>query len=284
MNKRILLLILPVFLGVISCKKEGPSGPELLVLEPGQLKVMSFNIRSVTNESQAINNWCMRGQACRLMVEYEQPSIVGMQELAEEQWAYMSGTLEGKGYAALGDVRDCRNSFLYRPDLLELGEFGLFWLSDTPEISSNCWDGYVRTCQWARLTIKATGKAFFYVNTHLGLTSDSRSKAMRLIVKRISQYNSENLPVVLMADFNTVSTDAVFDTIRETMVCARDVAPITDDVATYNAWGEEARAGIIDHIWIPADMNCSEYKTVTYPYDGHTYVSDHYPVYAILQF
>ena len=68
------------------------------------------------------------------------------------------------------------------------------------------------------------------------------------------------------------------------MVCTRDVAPITDDVKTYNAWGEEARAYICDHIWISADMECSEYKTVTYPYDGHTYVSDHYPVYSIIEF
>ena len=115
MNKYTLLLILPVFLGMISCKKQGPSGPEPLVLEPGQLKVMSFNIRSVTNESEALNNWCMRGQACRMVVEYEQPSIVGFQELAEEQWAYMKGTLAGKGYAGVGDDRDCRNSCLYRP-------------------------------------------------------------------------------------------------------------------------------------------------------------------------
>ena len=284
MNKYTLLLILPVFLGMISCKKQGPSGPEPLVLEPGQLKVMSFNIRSVTNESEALNNWCMRGQACRMVVEYEQPSIVGFQELAEEQWAYMKGTLAGKGYAGVGDDRDCRNSCLYRPDLLELGDNGMFWLSDTPEISSNCWDGYVRTCQWAKLTVKATGEVFFFVNTHLGLTSDSRSKGMRLIVKRIGQYNPENLPVVLMADFNTHSADAIFDTIRETMVCTRDVAPITDDVKTYNAWGEKARAYICDHIWISAGMECSEYKTVTYPYDGHTYVSDHYPVYSIIKF
>ena len=60
MNKYTLLLILPVFLGMISCKKQGPSGPEPLVLEPGQLKVMSFNIRSVTNESEALNNFLHR--------------------------------------------------------------------------------------------------------------------------------------------------------------------------------------------------------------------------------
>ena len=31
-------------------------------------------------------------------------------------------------------------------------------------------------------------------------------------------------------------------------------------------------------------MKCFEYKTVTQWYDGHKYVSDHYPVYSIIEF
>ena len=78
--------------------------------------------------------------------------------------------------------------------------------------------------------------------------------------------------------------DSVFEGIRESMVCTREVAPITDDVKTYNAWGNEAKAYQCDHIWITNTIKCSEYKTVTQWYDGHKYVSDHFPVYSIIEF
>lgn len=282
MHKKHFFLFPLLLLVLLSCQKEEPKNnhPNL---GPGQLKVMTFNIRGTTTEDDAFNNWGMRAGACRDMIIDQQPSIVGFQELVATEWKYMSGTLASHGYVG-APVDDPMNSFMYRPDELEVLSEGVFWLSDTPDKSSTSWDGYVRYVHWAVMKVLSSGQEFFYINTHFGLTTASRKSAMTLIQKRIKLLNTNNLPIVMMADFNTHATDSVFEGIRESMVCTREVAPITDDVKTYNAWGNEAKAYQCDHIWINNTIKCSEYKTVTQWYDGHKYVSDHFPVYSIIEF
>ena len=282
MHKKHFFLFPLLLLVLLSCQKEEPKNnhPNL---GPGQLKVMTFNIRGTTTEDDAFNNWGMRAGACRDMIIDQQPSIVGFQELVATEWKYMSGTLASHGYVG-APVDDPMNSFMYRPDELEVLSEGVFWLSDTPDKSSTSWDGYVRYVHWAVMKVLSSGQEFFYINTHFGLTTASRKSAMTLIQKRIKLLNTNNLPIVMMADFNTHATDSVFEGIRESMVCTREVAPITDDVKTYNAWGNEAKAYQCDPIWITNTIKCSEYKTVTQWYDGHKYVSDHFPVYSIIEF
>lgn len=282
MHKKHFFLFPLLLLVLLSCQKEEHKNnhPNL---GPGQLKVMTFNIRGTTTEDDAFNNWGMRAGACRDMIIDQQPSIVGFQELVATEWKYMSGTLASHGYVG-APVDDPMNSFMYRPDELEVLSEGVFWLSDTPDKSSTSWDGYVRYVHWAVMKVLSSGQEFFYINTHFGLTTASRKSAMTLIQKRIKLLNTNNLPIVMMADFNTHATDSVFEGIRESMVCTREVAPITDDVKTYNAWGNEAKAYQCDHIWITNTIKCSEYKTVTQWYDGHKYVSDHFPVYSIIEF
>ncbi len=282
MHKKHFFLFPLLLLVLLSCQKEEPKNnhPNL---GPGQLKVMTFNIRGTTTEDDAFNNWGMRAGACRDMIIDQQPSLVGYQEVVATQWKYLTGTLSDYGYVGVTD-KDIMDSFMYRRDELELLSDGVFWLSDTPDISSMSWDGYVRYVHWAVMKVKSSGQEFFYMNTHLGLTTASRRSAMTLIQKRIRTLNTNNLPVVLMADFNTHAADNVFEGIREQMSVTREVAPITDDVKTYNAWGNEAKAYQCDHIFITNTIKCFEYKTVTQWYDGHKYVSDHYPVYSIIEF
>ena len=282
MHKTVLKLFPLLLLALVACKKEEAKNnhPNL---SPGQLKVMTFNIRATTTEDDAFNNWGMRAGACRDMIIDQQPSIVGFQELVATQWKYMTGMLTSHGYVGVTD-EDIMDSFMYRKEELELLSDGVFWLSDTPETSSVSWDGYVRYVHWAVMKVLSTGEKFFYMNTHLGLTTASRRSAMTLIKKRIGQLNTDNLPVVIMADFNTHAGDSVFEGIRETMVCTREESPVTDELKTYNAWGNEAKAYVCDHIFVTNTVKCLEYKTVTQWYDGHKYVSDHYPVYSIIEF
>lgn len=282
MYKKSFSLLILLLLILNSCNKEEPNNnhPNL---SPGQLKVMSFNIRATTTEDDAFNNWGMRAGACRDMIIDQLPSIIGIQELVTTQWKYLTGTLAPYGYIGVAD-QDIVNSFLYRPEEVEMLSDGVFWLSDTPEKSSTSWDGYVRYVHWAVMKVLSSGQEFFYMNTHLGLTAASRKSAMALIGKRMKTLNKDNLPVVLMADFNTYATDAIFDNIREEMSLTRETAPITDDVKTYNAWGNEDKAYLCDHIWVSKSIKSLEYKTVTQWYDGHKYVSDHFPVYSIIEF
>ena len=277
-----------VLLGAVSCEKSEPTLEERYPEQntqpgPGQIKVMSFNIRGNNDNDGAFNHWALRAGACRMMIQIQKPDIVGLQEVTDTQWGYVDGVLPMDGYVGVGEI-DRKNAFYYNPDRVEVERSGVFWLTKTPDVSSNASDGYERYVYWASIKILASGQRFFYMNTHFALTSDARSLGMSVIKQRLPLVNTENLPVIFTGDFNTHSTDSVFDYIKQTMSCTRDIAPVTDDVKTYNAWGNEDKAYQCDHIWISNSLSCTEYRTVTVPYDGHTDISDHFPVYSIIQF
>lgn len=276
-----LLSFLLVF--AASCQKDDGDGKVHSGLPKGQIKVMSYNIRGITNEDQMRNNWAIRAGASRDMMIDQKASVIGVQEANDVQVTYLMGVMEPRGYATIGDL-ESSNPILYLSEELEVLDFGNFWQSTTPDRKSDCWDGYERIVRWVVFESIKSGDRFFFVNSHLGLTSEAQSKGVSLIATRIKMYNTDNLPVIFTADCNVVSTSSTFDKFKETMDCTRDVAPVTDDVNTYNAWGNEAKAGIIDHIWVSKDLECLEYKTVTKAYDGHHLISDHYPVYSIVKF
>lgn len=286
MKKTKFFLLVLAIVSVLSCQKRQADNTGRISsgLQPGEVKIMSFNVRGYTNETDPRDNWAMRAGAVRDMFFAQKATLIGTQEVSEStEWPYIYGVLSPRGYAALSSD-DPACSILYLEDELELQRTGVFWQSDTPDRVSECWDGYERIVRWAEFAIKSNGARFFYVDSHLGLTSDSRRKGITLILKRIKTYNTDNLQVVFNGDCNTTSSDGIFDELKKTMVNARDAAPVTDNVNTYNAWGNESKAGVIDHIWMSNTLQPSIYRTVTDKYDGHKFISDHYPVYTIVKF
>ena len=286
--RKLIPLFLLVLLSLAACQKKEPTLEELYPDQntqpgPGQIKVMSFNIRGNNDNDGAFNHWALRAGACRMMIQVQKPDLVGFQEITDTQWGYVDGVLPKDGYVGVG-VIDRKNAFYYNPDRLEVESSGVFWLTKTPDVPSEASDGYERYVYWASIRILATGQRFFYMNTHFALSTDGRTLGINVIRQRLPLLNTEKLPVIFNGDFNTHSTDKVFDYIRETMSSTRDIAPITDEVKTYNAWGNENKAYECDHIWISNTLSCPEYRTVTVPYEGHTYISDHFPVYSIIQF
>ena len=281
MRRNIIYLISLCLFLFAACEKTPEVKDNRHNLAPNELKVMSFNVREPADGGK--DEWAVRAGAVMQMFDDQLPTLVGFQEASHEYInKYLHAVMPQHGYVFLDDPEP-QNSVAYRPELLKLVKTSVMWLSDTPSIPSVSPSGYVRTARWMVFEIIATGTQFFYVNTHFDLSTTQQKQNLRLIRSLISQYNKENLPVVLTGDFNVESDTGVFESIQETMVCTRDVAPITDREYTYNAWGNSDKFRIIDHIFITKDIECSEYKTVTQSYDNHIYVSDHYPVYSILK-
>ena len=166
--------------GKVDPGKDKPSGGDTIpvnTLEPGQLKVMSFNIRQQTTEKDAWNHWSLRSNSCKLMVIDQKPTILGLQELSETQWNYMSEGLSRYGYSGVA-TQDVKNAFMYRRDILEYVSGGNFWLTDTPDVPSTSSDGFERYVKWAIMKITATGQCFFFMNSHFGLNTQSRKTGM----------------------------------------------------------------------------------------------------------
>ena len=174
---------------------------------------------------------------------------------------------------------------MYRKNEIRKLEEGTFWLSPTPDVCSKATEwgaGHFRTATWGIFEYIATGEKFFFMNTHLDVKS-TRNHAMKLIAERIKMYNPDNLPVYLAGDFNAEASDTIFNNINGMLKNTRLYAPSesSDHGPTTNNWTGKSKT-VIDHIYCSKHLNIVEYRTVRDPYNGVTFVSDHYPIYAIV--
>ena len=126
------------------------------------------------------------------------------------------------------------------------------WLSETPEQVSLGWDGACRrTVTYVLLQEKKTGKKIAYLNTHLDHVGPvARRESVLLLCKFIDELVPAGVPVILGGDMNSTIEDNIFRPLEQKahMKVARDVAPVTDNEGTYNAWGRHA--DVIDHFFI----------------------------------
>ncbi len=259
-----------------------------------KVTVMSFNVRqSKAKESDSNNSWVNRKNSCLQMISETMPDIVGFQEVQmKDQWPFFRDGLSEHydGYAIGrrdGKEKGETSGFIYRRDNLILLEHGTFWLSETPEEPSLSFDEkYYRSATWGIFKVRKSGKHLFYVNTHMGLTYKSQVEGFKVILEKIPVLNPKGYPVVITGDFNVTVDHNAFVTARQTLNNALDVAKekYNADAPTYNAWGNERKFAIIDHIWLSKDIKCMVYITDDKPYDGHQYISDHFPVSAEIKF
>lgn len=257
-----------------------------------KLCVMSFNVRqSHTREKDPADSWDNRKEACIEMIQERRPDIIGLQEAQfKGQWSFFRDNL-ASNYGSFGIGRDNgvdkgeTSGFLYKRSVLTLLDSGTFWVSETPDIPSTSFDEkYNRSLTWGLFKVNKSGKRFFYFNTHLGLTWRSQKEGIDMIIGKMIEINPNGLPMIFSGDLNTDISSTAFDPLKRVMLNARDAAQVTDDVPTYNAWGDKDKERIIDFIWLTPGIKCLEYHTDTAPYGGHSLISDHYPISAILVF
>ena len=126
-------------------------------------------------------------------------------------------------------------------------------------------------------------KQFIFVNTHLDHQgAAARENGIRLIMERIKEINRKSLPVVLVGDFNAAVSDPALSAMSDSMKNARRIAAETDAVGTFHDWGKAS--SMIDHIFYSGFRSCTLFETVTDSYSGRRFISDHYPVKAVLVF
>ncbi len=260
-----------------------------------EIKVMSFNVRLYTSEDNYLNEWPHRKDACMLMIKHQQPTIFGLQEAKySDQYLEFKYELEKSNYVGYGLNRDTGEesgngetmAIFYDKTKVKLLDGGTFWLSETPDKCSKGWDGACnRTATWGLFEHIATGKTFCYINTHLDHKGDkARLNGPKLIMERFAKYNPDGeYPQFLTGDMNLAPDHKALDAFEETMVNVRTEAPAnkTDKCATYNGW-KKTSTSIIDHIFCTQGMKVLEYHTVIEDY-GVEYISDHYPIYAIIK-
>lgn len=255
------------------------------------LTVISYNLRNNSrNEDDPANNWDNRKPASKAMIDTEKPDIFGVQEAYPSQENYLLEVCPK--YKAVGVCRDNgvdegeRMSIFWNTETVELLDWGTYWLSETPDVPSFGWDAACRrTATWAFMKHIPSGRKFFYVNTHLDhIGVEARRNGVALVEAKIAEMNSENVPMILTGDFNIPDDDPTILEIDSRMMNSRNVAKVTDRKLTYNGWGNEEEACRIDYVYSKGFSGCDLFKTLDGNYvEGIKYISDHYPVKAVLR-
>lgn len=254
---------------------------------PDTLSVISFNIR-MGEGKDGTNSWQFRCPATIYMLRDKQPDIFGLQEAYDYQVLFIRENM--LDYKSVGVGREDGKhegehmSIFYNKKKISLLKWGTFWLSETPEKPSMGWDAACfRTATWALMKDKRSGHKFYYVNTHLDHVGKTAQKeGLALIVERIRAINPDGYPMVLTGDFNVESSDPVLTDLNKMMKDARVTAERTDSLNSFNGWGKSS--SIIDYIYYSGFSSCPKFETVQKKYGDFPFISDHYPVRAVLIF
>ena len=254
---------------------------------PDTLSVISFNIR-MGEGKDGTNSWQFRCPATIYMLRDKQPDIFGLQEAYDYQVLFIRENM--LDYRSVGVGREDGKhegehmSIFYNKKKISLLKWGTFWLSETPEKPSMGWDAACfRTATWALMKDKRSGHKFYYVNTHLDhVGKTAQREGLALIVERIRAINPDGYPMVLTGDFNVESSDPVLTDLNKMMKDARVTAERTDSLNSFNGWGKSS--SVIDYIYYSGFSSCPKFETVQKKYGDFPFISDHYPVRAVLIF
>lgn len=272
-----------------SCDKE-PSGNNTGLTNSGpSVKIMSFNVKTPSTEPEEVfHKWENRRDACCAMINYHRPMLLGVQECKLPQREYLLSKC--KGYAVVGRSRDNtsdgqQTAIFYLRDSISVLDWDTFWLTETPDQMSKLEGGALyRTATWVKAQHKSSGKFFYHLNTHLEHSSNAyRTIEMPILLGYIEK-NFEDYPIVMTADWNQSDEHELFNEMYKTFKNSRFIAPLTDKGATYNNFGGETSFLRIDHVFYRGFSACSRFGVDRQTWAGHAYLSDHYPVYAILHF
>ncbi len=274
----VLAALLPLlFFSGQSCRKAEP------------LTVMSFNVRYGTAKDGDFV-WENRKDAACAMIMDRHPAVFGVQEALDFQLAYFEEHCPGYKYVGVGREDGIHEgehmAVFYDSERIELQEWGTYWLSETPFQPSLGWDAACRrTATWTLLRDKAADRPFYFVNTHLDhVGKEARRKGLLLLVERIGAMNPEGYPMVLTGDMNVYPDDPCLNELRTLMQDSRQTAKVTDNDQTWHDWGKVTGNPPIDYVFYAGFKKCDRFDVVRQPYEGVDYVSDHFPVTAVLRY
>ena len=143
-----------------------------------------------------------------------------------------------------------------------------------------------RICTWALLEDTASGQKLRVFNTHFDhIGQVARQNSAALILKKMAEMNTEDVPAVFMGDLNTEPGTAPIEQIAESMRDAHDYSlePPFGPEGTFNGFEfKEPVTRRIDYIFVSHGLEVLQYAVLSDSRNCH-YPSDHLPVLARLR-
>jgi len=261
-----------------------------LCLHAESLRVMTFNVRYPAT-SDGSNLWEKRRDLLVATIREKNPDVFGTQELFYEQGQYIvekAPEYQWFGVSRRGNRTDEHMGVFYKPAALRLVESGNFWLSENPEqAGSMSWDvSLPRMVTWGLFEVKASGKRFYLYNTHFphrGQDGPARVQCARVIQGWMSKL-PKDVPFVLIGDFNTDVGSEPYKEIASGLTDAWGTAASKSGPnGTFNGFKGTTTGARIDWILFRGFARAAQVETVTKNEEGR-YPSDHFPVFAVLDF
>lgn len=252
-----------------------------------QFRVAAYNIRYAAEmDEQSGNGWDIRKAPLASLIQRHHFDIVGTQEGDGKQMKDLKGLLPEfdqilHPYGGKGDLHNL--GILYKGEQFEPLDKGVFWLSETPDTISIGWDASDRRiCQWAKFRHKASGKEFFFFNTHFYWRKDvARRQSGPLIAKKIKEIAGD-FPVMVTGDFNSRPETPQ---VRDILASLKDAYDATEsDRKGIEGTGfpggvfQGKPGGRIDYIFVSPQVQVLDYEVLSDVYNDNRHPSDHLPV------
>lgn len=255
-----------------------------------EVKLMSFNIR-LDLKSDGENWWEKRKDKVAGLMNYYEADFIGLQEVVHNQLLYLKDSLRGYDHIGVGrdDGKEAGeySCIFYKKDKYTLVQQSTFWLSPTPDVPSKGWDAALnRVCTYGLFKHKKTKQLVWVFNTHFDhIGKQARLESAKLIIKKISELNKKNYPVLVSGDFNSKPEDEPSKYMMANMQNSRNISyQVYGGIDTWNGFKFKQKPdGCIDYIFVSNDqrINVSKFATITDSYDMK-YPSDHFPVLATI--
>ena len=255
------------------------------------ISVMTYNVRYGLADDGA-NSWEYRKEFLTSQINFYNPDFLGTQEGLPFQIEYINTQLPNHTF--IGKSRDGNGKGEYSAIYYNLEKFKVieqhtFWLSPTPHIISKGWDAaYPRICTYGLFKDKSNNE-FWVINTHLDhIGIKAREQSVLLILNKIKEINTKNLPLIFMGDLNAEPKSKPITILKKQLKDSKEVSiqkPFGSD-GTFNAFQfNKPVIKRIDYIFISKNntIQINKYAVLSDSKDLK-YPSDHLPVYVELQF
>jgi endonuclease/exonuclease/phosphatase family metal-dependent hydrolase len=257
-------------------------------LNAQNLKVITYNI-SLDVDSDGENNWIHRKDFFTSQIQFYEPDILGVQEAKPNQVADITTTLSqyhnvGMGRDGIGKGES--SNIFYKKDRFKVIESNTFWLSETPDKISKRWDAaFNRVCTYALFKDEKKRKTFWVFNTHLDhMGEEARTNGILLILSKIKELNTKNLPVIFMGDFNSEPTHNRINALKKEMNDTREISEVKPfgPSGTFNGFKHNEPVTLLIYYIFISKNNKFKVKKYAVLSDSKDlkYPSDHLPVYV----
>lgn len=253
------------------------------------MRVMTFNLRCdfILDFN---NRWDNRKNIVFDIMKHYNPDIIGVQEVTSKM--YYDLLLNMDEFNVIGLPRS-KKRFLERNDLLvskkhEILDCKTFWLSEKPDkIGSTKWYSlYPRICTTAVIKL-SNGEKIRVCNSHLDcFLPKARAYGLKKLTETIeSMQKKEDLPLIIMGDFNATPNSKVIKNFSRTKINNKRCIAVQEfnrnlyKSSTMGKFKGKEKGLHIDYIFVSEDIEIIHADIIKDSRDGK-YPSDHYPIIA----